>query len=559
MITSKVAISGLQSAVFSKPLAVMALILLQTGCASPDRETNRNGRGFGDDPQTCLQALNDDSGFSEECGRARTGRRVPGRRDFDSDSDRVFVKAGATAGGTGSFAAPLNSLEAVEANSAPGDVICILPSNGTLDGGIVLKDGQALIGAGNDPFEVDASQANVRITNSSLLTNDGHGVLLANNNRVAGIHVVSPQGSGIFGRNSSGAEIRHVLVTAPNASNGHHTDVFGLFGETTHSGIFLLNQTTDGNHCLSHVRIMGENPWGINVTVNDGHTVNAVMDRLDFRGAVADVPANKGFLLFGTHASDLILFARGPESILNATIDHSTFDAGLASHNRVVQSSSEDGESNVTVDHTYMGEGGNNGWLQTDLDGKGIMRGVLRNSIIENVSDGIETFPIDLRHLAHPTYLDRGTGPSEYSFLVDSCLFQNNRRRDLQLTPDGAGSAAPPANHDLNVSNSTIISNGTRAMLFGDAGVGGTYRVDLGGGALGSEGNNRIFGHPQMALILGDIDVVARNNWWGSPGGLDTSSPNVDLQPGVDGTGSFDASDYLTEDPLDDDEDSDEQ
>ncbi len=542
MITSKAAISGLQSAVFSKPLAVMALILLQTGCASPDRETNRNGRGFGDDPQTCLQALNDDSDFREECDRA----------------DEIFVKAGATAGGTGSFAAPLNSLEAVEANSAPGDVICILPSNGTLDGGIVLKDGQALIGAGSDPFEADASQTNVRITNSSLLTNDGHGVLLANNNRVAGIHVVSPQGSGIFGRNSSGAEIRHVLVTAPNASNGHHTDVFGLFGETTHSGIFLLNQTTDGNHCLSHVRIMGENPWGINVTVNNGHTVNAVMDHLEFRGAVAGVAFNKGFFQFGTTASDLILFARGPGSLLDATIDHSTFDAGLASNNRVVQISSEDGESNVTVDHSYMGEGGNNGWVQTDLDGKGIMRGVLRNSTIENVLDGIETFPIDLRHLAHPTYLDRGTGPSEYSFIVDSCLFQNNRRRDLQLTPDG-GSAAPPATHDLKVSNSTIINNGTRAILFGDAGVGGTYRVDLGGGALGSEGNNRIFGHPQMALILGGIDVVARNNWWGSPAGLDTSSPNVDLQPGVDGTGSFDASDYLTEDPLDDDEDSGEQ
>ncbi len=115
---------------------------------------------------------------------------------------------------------------------------------------------------------------------------------------------------------------------------------------------------------------MGENPWGINVTVKDGHTVNADMDRLDFRGAVADVPTNKGFFLFGTPASDLILFARGPESILNATIDHSTFDAGLASHNHVLQISSEDGESNVTVDHTYMGERGNND-LQSGVDGTG--------------------------------------------------------------------------------------------------------------------------------------------------------------------------------------------
>jgi len=40
----------------------------------------------------------------------------------------------------------------VEAKPVPGDVICILPSNGTLDGGIMLKDGQALIGTENYPF-----------------------------------------------------------------------------------------------------------------------------------------------------------------------------------------------------------------------------------------------------------------------------------------------------------------------------------------------------------------------------------------------------------------------
>src|SRR5215831_3193279 len=50
--------------------------------------------------------------------------------------------------GDGTNSRPFTSLAEVEASSAPGDAIHVLPSNVALDGGIQLKDGQSLIGVG---------------------------------------------------------------------------------------------------------------------------------------------------------------------------------------------------------------------------------------------------------------------------------------------------------------------------------------------------------------------------------------------------------------------------
>src|SRR5438034_10787579 len=62
-----------------------------------------------------------------------------------------YVSAAAQFGGDGSLQAPFNSLAAVQQASGPGDTIFVLPSpiqNAPLDGGIALKVGQRLIGAG---------------------------------------------------------------------------------------------------------------------------------------------------------------------------------------------------------------------------------------------------------------------------------------------------------------------------------------------------------------------------------------------------------------------------
>ena len=93
-----------------------------------------------------------------------------------------------------------------------------------------------------------------------------------------------------------------------------------------------------------------------------------------------------------------------------------------------------------------------------------------------------------------------------------------------------------------------------RVMMEGNDLVGGDYGVkfldekgltassiiDLGGGGLGSAGRNRIFDNTD-AVQSSNYDVVAKNNWWGSPEG-----PSSSL---LEGSATFDFEPFLTEDP----------
>jgi len=59
-----------------------------------------------------------------------------------------YVKAASPGEGRGTARAPFRRLGAVERASRPGDRIVVLPTAGTLDGGLALKPRQRLRGAG---------------------------------------------------------------------------------------------------------------------------------------------------------------------------------------------------------------------------------------------------------------------------------------------------------------------------------------------------------------------------------------------------------------------------
>jgi hypothetical protein len=72
----------------------------------------------------------------------------------------------------------------------------------------------------------------------------------------------------------------------------------------------------------------------------------------------------------------------------------------------------------------------------------------------------------------------------------------------------------------VKVSDSTFTANAVYGVLVDDD-TSGTWTVDLGGGALGGTGGNRIFGNT-LEDIRVDMDggqAKARNNWWGQAGG----------------------------------------
>src|SRR5881227_3345022 len=77
-------------------------------------------------------------------------------------SRTLYVSATAGSNGNGSRQAPYGSLSAVQNAAAPGDEIVVLPAPpniAPLDGGIALKAGQKLVGAGPPVTSLTGSAA----------------------------------------------------------------------------------------------------------------------------------------------------------------------------------------------------------------------------------------------------------------------------------------------------------------------------------------------------------------------------------------------------------------
>lgn len=123
--------------------------------------------------------------------------------DDDDESSKcdVAVQADATTGGDGTLANPYNSLYAAEVNSQKGDTICVLPSENSLNGGIILKRNQKLIGLGPSVTDenFDESQPHAQISNTTADL-DGNAVILDRNNKVKGIRFFNVNKSAIVAK-----------------------------------------------------------------------------------------------------------------------------------------------------------------------------------------------------------------------------------------------------------------------------------------------------------------------------------------------------------------------
>jgi len=133
----------------------------------------------------------------------------------------LFVSAAAAPGGNGSEGAPFNSLEAVEEASAPGDEIAVLPSPLSvppLDGGIVLKPGQMLVGRGPSVNGTAALNQAPRITNTAAARNSGDAIVLADHVEVSNLVIVDAYRGGIYGVNVTEINIHDNNLSRTNTS-----------------------------------------------------------------------------------------------------------------------------------------------------------------------------------------------------------------------------------------------------------------------------------------------------------------------------------------------------
>lgn len=139
-----------------------------------------------------------------------------------------YVSAAGSADGDGSQSKPFNSLQDLEAASQDGDTLVVLPAPldlPPLDGGIALKPGQRLIGAGPSVLlqgpnaavsGVRELPALPRIRNSSTLRLNGDAVHLAPGAQVRNLVITESQRGAIYGLNVPGVRIEGNDVSGYN-------------------------------------------------------------------------------------------------------------------------------------------------------------------------------------------------------------------------------------------------------------------------------------------------------------------------------------------------------
>jgi len=131
-----------------------------------------------------------------------------------------FVRAAATTSGTGSRKQPFHTLAAAQAASAPGQEIVILPSplrTPPLNGGIALKPGQELIGAGPSVLKSGLSSL-PRIENTLKSSHNGDAIDVTRGDRVQNLVISDTYRGGIYGRGATNVTITGNSVSATNSS-----------------------------------------------------------------------------------------------------------------------------------------------------------------------------------------------------------------------------------------------------------------------------------------------------------------------------------------------------
>lgn len=134
-----------------------------------------------------------------------------------------YVRADAGGTGNGTIDRPWSSLTEAEHVSAPGDTIVVEPSPLPLDGGIVLKPDQKLVGGGPSVLQEHSPRNRPRITGSG--SQPGDTVTLAPRTEVRNLVFDGANRSAIYGLDAVGA------VVADN-------DVFGT-NQSCHDGFVI--------------------------------------------------------------------------------------------------------------------------------------------------------------------------------------------------------------------------------------------------------------------------------------------------------------------------------
>lgn len=452
-----------------------------------------------------------------------------------------YVWAGAAEGGDGSSKRPFRTLSQVEEASRPGDAIFVSTAGALepLDGGLALKPDQKLIGIREDASPAAETAAMARLTNTTTHL-DGAVVQLSERNEIRGIHFVDLRGHGIHGAATgapgtdySGAWIHHDLFSgAQSRGDQSSRDRSGGGGGEDLDVAVLLEAATGA---IRDVRVT-------DCEVRDGQDLAGirVMHTGDSSGEY-QLARNRFFDLGGRA---YLIWSRGNSHIESQILDSIADNIGRGNRNSDSIDPRLWGHSQQQMlvrNYHYanskrVGNRSNTG-LEAFLMGAPFPNSDewcdgcrLHLEVVDSVFEGPITDGIQITNYGSRSLLD----------------VEIRSTKVLNAEPQQAGGAiAFIAQNERNTgSRSSLLLEGCDlvgsqryGVVITDRSGEATATVDLGGGALGSRGGNRILGSGIGELHVIQASAVARHNWWG--GGpprvtLEGEVSSVELEPALE-------------------------
>jgi hypothetical protein len=420
-----------------------------------------------------------------------------------------FVSAGAATDGDGSETSPFASLTRAEEASKPGDVIFLVTGGSTnpLDGGLALKPGQRLIGLGPDGRTASVGSAMVRMTNSTEYL-DRVIVKLSEGNEVAGIHFVDMQNHAILGSGSdlSGTNIHHNLFSGAAVSEEIiwsvrlESESGAVSSVTVTDSVFRDGDSLGGIQVLHKGSSSGEYQFERNQFSDLGGRAYHIWSQGTSRIRANILDSTADNIGVGDRNSDSIL-----PHLCNSSQQH------VLVRNYHYQNTKQVGnQSNTGLEAFMMGAPfpGEDDWC-TSCE--------LTLEIIDSVFENPVTDGIQLINYGSNSVVD--------------VRIRNTKVIGAKPRQVGGGISLLPQNADntgseskLLIENTDIIDSAAYGFAVADQGDGYTSVIDLGGGALGSAGHNRIINSATGEVLVLNANPVARRNWWGG------EAPRVELQ-----------------------------
>jgi hypothetical protein len=427
----------------------------------------------------------------------------------NTETATYYISADAASGGDGSQNQPFASLTEAEQISKPGDTLYLLRSSEDkpIDGGIALKPGQKLMGVDDNGQLLEEDNDRVNLTNSSSYLG-GVIVQLSDNNEIAGIHFQNMANAAVSSGNAdfSGTHIHHTSYSG-NAQQ-HIEDERGLvYAVSFDTTVGELNDIT-----VEHSNFRsGEDLGGIRVfhwgnSKGNYHFENNHFTDLGGRAYFVRTSGSSKVetVILDSSADNIGRGNRNSDSIIPYLMGQS--EQIMVVNNYHYKNTNQEGDqSNTGIEAFIFGSPRPDeaNWC----DGCRLTFKIL-NSVIENAV----TDPIQFSN----------------SGINSDLSYEIRNTRIIGGNPRQGGGG-------ISLNMQTVPQSGTRTSLLienndiiGTSGYGFSFNnraggdegfeaiIDLGGGALGSQGNNRFIENARGDIRIPSpaFRITAKNNWW---------------------------------------------